>query len=222
MIVYDCDFFLLSISFNPRFLFSLQKTTSEVRMFFEKCRQRLRKGDRFEKSDGAKETFDLWYGEARKFAQAEVRDEKRMAKITEEAMRVLLDTADLISSDSYAVRSITEEFGKLLSILRTKSKFSILVPYLKDFLFSYTMEKFIKILSVSRCSKDSRTCVGKTMNELLRLQHSVDSDTLSRDHIVRIVKILSDLGGGGDGIVDDSSLLRKELLQILCSVAFRT
>ena len=60
------------------------------------------------------------------------------------------------------------------------------------------------------------------MNELLRLQHSVDSDTLSRDHIVRIVKILSDLGGGGDGIVDDSSLLRKELLQILCSVAFRT
>ena len=50
-------------------------------MFFEKCRQRLRKGDRFEKSDGAKETFDLWYGEARKFAQAEVRDEKRMLKL---------------------------------------------------------------------------------------------------------------------------------------------
>ena len=64
-------------------------------MFSEKCRQRLRKGDRFEKSDGAKETFDLWYGEARKFAQAEVRDEKRMAKITEEAMRVLLDTAEI-------------------------------------------------------------------------------------------------------------------------------
>ena len=58
-------------------------------MFSEKrCRERLQSRDRFDQSDGAKETFDLWYGEARKFAQAEMRDEKRMAKITEEAMRV--------------------------------------------------------------------------------------------------------------------------------------